>query len=381
MRDVATLRPEFAASSTNFAFDMLAAVSAQDAGQNVFLSPANASIALAMAANGAQGETLQAFLAALNGDGATLNRLNIDYAALQALLKRSDPKVELSIANSLWAQAGVPFNDDYLRRVQQFYDAEVAELDFSQPEANDTVNAWVAQNTNGKIDQIVGELSPETILLIVSAIYFLGSWERQFDKTLTQDAPFTLLDGSEKTVPMMYQSGSFSYLKGDGFQAVHLPYVGGALRMAVVLPDEGKGLADLTPSLTGPNWQAWSTQFEPKWGNLALPRFRVEYEVSLNDALARMGMDIAFDADRADFSAMRPVPPNVFISNVQHKTYIDVNEEGTEAAAVTSVEMGVTSAGPNGDIFTMLVNRPFFVAIEDVQTGIPIFLGTVFNPE
>lgn len=371
----------FAASSTRFAFDLLWRVAAEEDGGNVFLSPPNAAIALAMAANGAEGETLREMIATLSTAGDSLDQLNADFATLQALLQRTDPKIELSLANSLWANAGVPFNQDFLARVQQHYDAEVSELDFSQPEAKDVINGWVAQHTNGKIDQIVGELNPDTILLIASAIYFLGTWQRPFDKDQTEEAPFTREDGSQTQVPLMFQSGSFSYLDGDGFQAIRLPYNGRGMRMVVVLPDEGRRLADLAPALDGANWQTWSTQFTTRTGALYLPRFSVEYGVSLKAALEAMGMRQAFDADQADFSAMRAIPPNVFINSVEHKAFVDVNEQGTEAAAATTIEMGVTSAQPSEDPFLMRVDRPFFVAIEEMTTGIPVFLGLIADPQ
>lgn len=371
----------FAAASTRFAFDMLWRVASEEAGGNVFLSPANAAIALAMAANGAEGETLREMIATLSTAGDSRDQLNADFAALQALLQRGDQKIELSLANSLWANAGVPFSEDYLARVQQHFDAEVAELDFSQPGAKDIINDWVAQHTNGKIDQIVGELNPDTILLLASAIYFLGTWQQPFDKDQTEEAPFTREDGSQTPVPLMFQSGSFSHLDGDGFQAIRLPYNGGGMRMVVVLPDEGRRLADLAPALTGPAWQASSAEFVTRTGALYLPRFSVEYGVSLRAALEGMGMQQAFDADQADFSAMRPIPPNIFISSVEHKTFVDVNEQGTEAAAATTIEMGVTSAQPSEDPFLMRVDRPFFVAIEETTTGIPIFLGLIMEPQ
>jgi len=218
------------------------------------------------------------------------------------------------------------------------------------------------------------------VLILISAIYFNGAWQTPFRAELTQDLPFNLLDGSQKPVPTMSRSATFDYLKGDGFQAVQLPYAGDKLRMIVFLPDEGRTLAQFQETLTLQNWEAWRAQFAPKQGQLLLPRFKVQYSVGLNNLLREMGMAPAFDPQRADFSGMRPIPPNLFISDVRHLAYVDVNEAGTEAAAATSVQMGLTSAMPVEDTFTMQVDRPFFFVIEDSGTGSLIFAGSIVEP-
>ncbi len=374
------IRPEFTRATTTFALDLFRRVARQDADKNVFISPANIAIALAMTANGARGETLQTMLAAMGNEGATLDVMNADYATLQALLRRDDPSLVLTIANSLWVRAGVPFNADFLQRTRRFYDAEISELDFMQPDAPDVINGWVSDKTNDKINGIVSDIPQDTVLFLISAIYFNGAWQTPFNKELTQDLPFNLLDGSQKQTPTMFRSGMFEYLKGSDFQAVRLPYAGDMLQMVVFLPDEGHTLAEFESILTSENWEAWSAQFAPKQGQLLLPRFKAKYDVTLNDVLQEMGMAVAFDPQKADFSGMRPIPPAVFISSVQHLAYVDVNEAGTEAAAATSVQMGVTSARPIEDTFTMHVDRPFFFVIEDSDTGSPVFVGAIVEP-
>lgn len=375
-----TLRPEFTDANTRFGLDLFRQVVQQDAGKNAFISPVNVSIALAITTNGAKGDTQQAMMQALETADATLEQMNTDYAALQALLQREDVSVTLSIANSLWLAEGAPLNADFQQRVQQSFGAQVTELNFDDPGAAGMINAWASDATNGKIPQVIGEIPPGTVLLIVSAIYFQGAWERPFNAASTQDLPFTLPDGSQKQVPTMYQSGRFSYLKGDNFQAVQLPYAGDAIYMTVMLPDEGTTAAQLVEGLTPEAWRDLPGKFASKEGKLFLPRFKLEYGVSLNDPLKQLGIDVAFDANRADFSGMRPTPPNVFISNVRHASFVEVNESGTEAAAATIVEMGVTSMQPADDTFTMTVDRPFVLAIVDRQTNSPIFLGIVVAP-
>jgi serpin B len=374
------LDPAFLRAVNEFALELTVQLGRQDAGQNVFLSPANVAIALAMTANGARGETLQSMLSALNLNTLDLETVNSNFAALQALLVRDEPGATIAIANALWARAGVAFNADFLQRTQGFYDARIEALDFDQPDAPKTINEWVRRQTNDKIPAVVERIPEEIILLLMSAIYFNGKWETPFNPEFTQDRPFYLLNGTTKELPTMYRSDDFEYLKGDGFQAVRLPYAGGGVRMVIILPDADRTLAQLTDQLSIENWERWREQFSVKEGQLYLPRFTTRYDKQLNQALSAMGMTEAFDDGRADFSGMRPVPPALFISQVRHVAYVDVNEAGTEAAAVTSVEMGITSAMPIEEPFVMQVDRPFFFAIEETSTGSILFTGLITEP-
>jgi len=373
------LDPAFLRAVNEFALELTVQLGRQDAGQNVFLSPANVAIALAMTANGARGETLQSMLSALNLNTLDLETVNSNFAALQALLVRDEPGATIAIANALWARAGVAFNADFLQRTQRFYDARIEALDFDQPDAPKTINEWVRRQTNDKIPAIVERIPEEIILLLMSAIYFNGKWETPFNPEFTQDRPFYLLNGTTKELPTMYRSDDFEYLKGDGFQAVRLPYAGGGVRMVIILPDADRTLTQLMDQLSIENWESWREQFSVKEGQLYLPRFTTRYDKQLNQALSAMGMTEAFDDGRADFSGMRPVPPALFISQVRHVAYVDVNEAGTEAAAVTSVEMGITSAMPT-ETFLMQVDRPFFFAIEETSTGSILFTGLITEP-
>jgi serine protease inhibitor len=373
------LDPAFLRAVNEFALELTVQLGRQDAGQNVFLSPANVAVALAMTANGARGETLQSMLSALNLATLDLETVNSNFAALQALLVRDEPGARIAIANALWARAGIAFNADFLQRTQRFYDARIEALDFDQPDAPKTINEWVRRQTNDKIPAIVERIPEEIILLLMSAIYFNGKWETPFNPEFTQDRPFYLLNGTTKELPTMYRSDDFEYLKGDGFQAVRLPYAGGGVRMVIILPDADRTLAQLMDQLSIENWERWREQFSVKEGQLYLPRFTTRYDKQLNQALSAMGMTEAFDDGRADFSGMRPVPPALFISQVRHVAYVDVNEAGTEAAAVTSVEMGITSAMPT-ETFLMQVDRPFFFAIEETSTGSILFTGLITEP-
>ena len=378
------INPELVAANTRFGFKLYSELLKADGNTNVFFSPASVAIALAMTYNGAKGDTQQAMANTLELQGMSLEQVNQAYASLLRELESADPDVEVAIANSLWARAGVDFYPDFLQRTQLYYDAEVATLDFNDPGAVDTINGWVSDQTQGKIPAIVDQVSPDAILYLINAVYFNGGWVKPFDEKLTQEQPFNLLGGGQKPVPMMRQSGEFAYLKGPNFQAVKLPYgkQDGPQRygMAVVLPDEGTTLAEFEASLSADNWNKWSAAFAPASGDLAMPRFTADYDTEINKALEALGMAIAFDPVQADFSGMRPIPPNVFISSAKHKAYVDVNEQGTEAAAVTSIEMGVTSAREEPERFSMVVDRPFFTAIYDTQTGEILFMGQIVEP-
>jgi serpin B len=366
--------------STNFGFKLYGEVTKQGAGKNIFISPSSVGICLAMAYNGAEGETKQAMARALEAQGMSVDELNRAYSALKAALESPDPKVQLQIANSLWARKGIRLNPEFLNRNKQFYDAQVTELDFDSPEAATTINKWVSDKTKGKINEIIDSIDRETILFLINAIYFKGKWSREFAKEATREDAFNLESGSQKRLPMMSQSGSYRYYEGKNFQAVSLPYGSGRVSMYIFLPQKGTSLSEFQKGLTAANWEAWMKEFRESEGDVVLPRFKVEYEVTLNDALKALGMEPAFDASRANFSGMAQAGQNVYISKVKHKTFVEVNEEGTEAAAVTSTEMRATSAMRPRDRFRMVVDHPFFCAIRDNTTGTVLFMGAILEP-
>ena len=240
----------------------------------------------------------------------------------------------------------------------------------------------MSKNTEGKIDRIIDRIEPEAVLFLINGIYFKGQWQISFDKEKTKEDIFRLAGGTQKKLPMMFQSRRFLYQKGKGFQAVALPYGAGRISMYVFLPDEQTTLDQFERNLTIENWQSWMNTFRFVPGDLTLPRFKVEYDASLNDMLKALGMAEAFDPSRADFSGIAgPSAGNrVFISEVKHKALAEVNEEGTVAAAVTSVGIFTTSAQPPQEPFTMKVDRPFFFAIRDNTTGVVLFMGSVADP-
>jgi serine protease inhibitor len=367
-------------ANTSFGFKLYREVANKSAGNNVFISPASVALCLSMTYNGAVGETKEAMERALEIQGLTHAELNRAYAALRSELENPDPRVQLQIANSLWARKGVSFNPAFIARNKEFYGAEVTALDFADPGAPAIITAWVKDKTKDKIEKIVDSIDAQSVLFLINAIYFKGAWSTEFDKAKTKDDVFTIGSGSQKRLPMMTQSGKYDYYEAKNFQAVSLPYGSGRVSMYVFLPAAGTSISQFLPSLTAANWDVWMKSFSKTQGAIVLPRFKVEYEITLNDALKALGMGVAFDPDRANFAGMFHTTQNAFISKVKHKTFAEVNEEGTEAAAVTSAEISVTSIAVPRKSFRMVVDRPFFFAIRDNKTGSVLFLGSIVDP-
>ncbi|MCU0526614.1 MAG: serpin family protein [Elainella sp. Prado103] len=368
---------QLTAAYTQFGFQLLSTLIEQDGNQNRMISPSSVAIALSMLYNGATGSTQQAMAEVLNITEMDLDTLNQTNAALIDRLETADPSLQLAIANSLWGRQDVTFDPSFLQRNQEFYGAEVTSLDFASPTAVSQINGWVSQNTAGKIPEIIDRIDPQQILFLINAVYFKGNWSTQFQPEQTREQPFYLLDGTTRSHPLMTQSGRFRYFENEQFQAVSLPYGNGRITMDVFLPRPTSNLTELQANLTAANWQTWLQNLRPQEGSLSLPKFKLEYDRTLNDLLQAMGMGIAFDPNQASFTALSSLPTHV--NEVKHKTYIEVNEEGTEAAAVTSIGVRTTAISLDQP-FQMTIDRPFFYAIRDTHTGMLLFMGTVIDP-
>lgn len=368
-------------ANNSLGFNIFHKLQTTDDADNIFISPSSILTALAMTYNGAEGETRSAMEAALQLEGMSRNNVNEAFADLLTILQNPDPDVELAVANSLWSREGIEFNEDFIERSREYFKAEIESLDFDNPGAAEIINNWVKEQTRNTIEKIVEPpINPDTILFLINAIYFKGEWSEQFDPEQTREILFTLPDGSRIEHPVMMQKNDYRYLESDLFQAVSLPYgQNERISMYVFLPAEDVGLDGLYKELDAETWTEWTGSFTSREGEVGLPRFKFEYETSLNETLKALGMENAFDENIADFSGMHPIPPRLYISEVKHKSFIDVNEEGTEAAAVTSVEVEVTSA-PETEPFRIIVDRPFFFAIADSMTGSILFMGSVTDP-
>ncbi len=369
-------------ANTQFGFNLFDAIRKTEQDKNIFISPLSVSLALAMTLNGAAGETEQAMTNTLQLQGLDAEAINVGYAGLRQTLLTSDPKVTLTIANSLWARQGMSFKQDFLQRNIRFFGAEISTLDFNDPSASKTINQWVDTNTNGKIQKIVGDtIDPDTVLFLINAIYFKGAWQREFDPSKTRNDSFHLANGDVKQVQMMRQQRRYPYYRGENFQAINLAYGDGEMGMYIFLPDPESNLNSFLGDLNAERWENWMSQFHGQDVSLVMPKFKLEYERSLNDTLHALGMDVAFDQGLANFSRMAPLEilgQNLYIENVLHKTFVEVNEEGTEAAAATSIGVSITSVPPPPIPFT--VDRPFFLAIRDNQTKTVLFMGVVVDP-
>jgi len=344
---------------------------------DLFFSPLSASLALTMVMNGARGETYRQMANVLGYGEQPIEAIDAGNTLLLQLLRAPDPKTETLVANSLRVQRGFPILPSFTQACQKHYEAEVDAVDFVRDRlgAAQRINGWVKEKTKGLIPELFEpkDFDQDTRLAVVNTLYFKGKWEAPFQKERTREEEFHLSNGTTKRVPMMHQSGWFRYLKGEGFQAVALPYGKGDLSMYLFLPDKGRSLEEFVKSLTPARWQEWLKRFEPMQGDVGLPRFRVETTARLESPLKALGMTDAFDPDRADFSGI--AREQLYISKALQKAVVEVNEEGTEAAAATGVEVKAVSAIQNR--FTLIANRPFFFAIRHNATGVFLFMGIV----
>jgi serine protease inhibitor len=363
-------------ANTAFGFKLFGKIMANNLNRNVFLSPLSVAFALALAADGAAGDTREAMVRALELDGLGKEEVNRANAALRKALLEAGGEVDLTIGNSLWARKGAPLKADYVKRAQEYYGAEVRSLDFAAPKAASVLNDWVSKATRGKIPQAFKSISSDAVAILMNAVYFKGKWAEPFKKELTKDGPFYLPDGKIRTVPMMARGGRFAYLKGEKFQAVSLPYGKGRFSLLLFLPDKSSSLPEFYRHLTGASWQQWLSQFQTKMGSVTMPRFKLRFEAKLNPVLSALGMGPAFSS-KADFSG---IAAHLFLSQVIHQSFVEVNEEGTEAAAVTKITLATGRPPKDKDKFTLLVDRPFFFAIRDRQTWALLFLGSVADP-
>lgn len=346
--------------------------------ENIMVSPLSVSLALAMTYNGANGETKTAMEETLKLYGLTPQEINTSYQTLVNALKSLDSKVILEIANAIYYRDNFLVEQDFITTNKNYYDAEVSALDFGSPNAVKTINKWVADKTNDKIETILNEISDDQIMFLLNAIYFKGIWESKFEKKNTEKKDFHLENGSTIQTDFMQQNNTVNYINNDLFSAIELPYGQGNYNMYVFLPKTDKTLQDITDNLNKDNWKTWLESFNEADVDIKFPKFKYEYEIKLNSILSEMGMGIAFSND-ADFTGINK-NGGLYIDYVKHKSFIEVNEEGTEAAAVTIVAIDRLSAGTESTA-SFYVNRPFLFTITEKSTGAILFIGTVKNPQ
>jgi serine protease inhibitor len=343
---------------------------------NLIISPYSITQALALAYNGTAGSTAAEMSDVLGWKGMSVADINEGNRQLRTLLENGGGVV-LNVANSVWHTQGIEMKKTYLQTVKDSYRAEVKEADLLHVDAMDAINQWVNDKTSGMIPSIYDK-PPGGVAVLINAIYFNGGWMDEFDPANTVDEEFTLSDGTTQKAPMMKREGPYSYKEGKSWQAVRIPYGDGRMHMLVILPKESSSMDELQQQL----WKdtsAWKGDFSHETIQLGLPKFKVEQTFELPDALQSLGMMKAFNRNEADFSAMAAGGEKFWIDKVKHKTVVDVSEKGTVAAAITAVGIESGAAQPTEPI-AMNINRPFFFAIEDRDTGAWLFMGSVLKP-
>jgi serpin B len=365
-------------SYSQFGFSALRELRAEQPGSNIFISPTSVAIALAMVANGAEGSTRSAILQTLGAQNETIDALNAANQTLIARLGESQA-VQLSIANALWLQQGFPLKPAFREALGTSYGAQADNLDFRSAGAPAVVNAWAAKHTHDRIQKIVDTIDSSTIIMLANAVAFKGKWTLPFDPKSTQPHDFTTAAGVVRKVPMMQNAAEYAYANRGGIQAIRLPYADGTFAMYVVLPQDAGAMQSFLSNLTPDTFADLRSSLESKRGTIELPRFTITFAARLNGMLAKLGMGIAFGR-AANFDGIHPAPPPLQISEVRHASYLKVDEEGTEAAAVTTVGVVALAIRANVAPFTMIVDRPFFLAIRDEHSGQILFTGTIADP-
>jgi len=376
-RALTSQEQELIQADNRFAIGLLKQVTAdtRDTLPNLFISPLSVAMALAMTYNGAAGTTEVAMRSTLELDSLSVADVNGAYRGLIDMLRSLDPHVHFQIANSIWYKQGYSIEQPFLAANHDYYDAQVTALDFTSPTAPTTINAWVSQQTQGIIDKIVDQIPDYMRLYLIDAIYFKGDWTVQFDPNLTKPGPFRLDDGSYVAVPTMAR-GLAELRRADrpNVTIVDLPYGGAAFSMTIVLPHDTSSVDHLVAGLTPQQWDEWMSSLYLVKAEVFLPKFTLTNDLNLIPSLATLGMGIAFTG-YADFSRIH-VPSELSITEVKHKTYVQVNEAGTVAAAVTSVGLGLTSVGPA----TIMIDRPFLFALRENLSGTILFVGVIRHP-
>lgn len=368
--------------SNNFGLDLFREVLAgEPASENVFISPLSVHLALSMTWNGARGETRAQMEDVLNYPDIEGDSINSSNQRLIRDLLSVDDMVETGIANSIWYRDGFDIEKSFLDVNKKYFDARISPLDFNSASALEVINAWVAEMTKNRIEEIIDQIDADHVMFLINAIYFKGIWSTEFVAEKTRERPFYLSGGRTKDVMTMETEGEFAYADREGYRVAELPYGQGNYSMLVFLPDADTGIDNMIGSLDAEEWNTLPDLMTGKQNiNIRLPRFTFEYDTDLNTSLSEMGMKDAFIGNVADFTGINR-NGRLYISRVRHKSFIEVNEEGTEAAAVTSVEIRLTSFNPDeAQITPFHVDRPFVIAIKEKYTNSIIFIGRVMEP-
>jgi serine protease inhibitor len=363
-----------------FGLELFRQIRLESTEENLMVSPLSVSVALAMAYNGAEKETKSEMEKVLRKSGLTIDEINQSYKKLISALQSLDEKVVFEIANALYYAGGFPVKQAFIQSLEEIYGAEVEAIDFSSPQAVETINNWVADKTHNKIEKIIDKLNPLDRLVLLNAIYFYGTWTNEFDEEGTKMLSFQKKNGGTIEIPMMSKLEKLPYTSNSLFKAIKMPYGNGQYNMVVILSQGNNKSGDIISGLSGDKWKEWMQSFQlTDRVSITMPRFKYSFDVQLKKVLETMGMQKAFSTSDANFSKISD--EYLYISQAIHKTYIDVNETGTEAAAVTALVFATTSAGNEPPTVPFYVDRPFVFAITENDTGAILFIGEVNNPE
>lgn len=362
-----------------FAFELFSNVFSEEAkgeDKSFMVSPFSLSMALAMTWNGAAGETKTAMQETLKMGNYSDDDFNGYYKKLKEALLKTDPSTQLSIANAIFTNKFITIKPNFIKTNTDYYHATVQPVDFSLPTTKDIINRWASDNTNNLIKEIIDKTNADDLMYLLNAIYFKGIWTTKFDAKNTSKKAFLTENGTKRTVDMMSQTAKFNYTEDEIMQVVQLPYGNQAFSMLVLLPQSGKKQTDVVSALQNKEyWGKTRTALRQAEVVLSLPKFKTEYSIKLNEVLGKMGMGVAFDPYKADFSRMSEI--SAFISFVKQDTYISTDESGTEAAAVTVIGMEMTSAAPGPQKVIFNADRPFIYVIQENSTGAILFMGAV----
>jgi serine protease inhibitor len=364
-------------ASNKFGLNLFKAVQQQVLDSNILISPFSALEALSMTYNGANGATETEMAEVLGFSGYTDTEVNEYNQSLTNALVSADAKVKFEVANSIWYDSGFTVLQSFIDVNKKYYDAEVSALEFSSPGAVGIINGWVSEKTHGKIPTIIDKIPGGVVMYLINAIYFYGSWQYQFDKSKTSGTDFYIEGGSSINHLQMTLEAEINYYENDDFQAVELPYNNGTFNFRILLPRSGKNVNKIISNFDDAKWMDLTGSMFKTKVVVKIPKFKFEMDCLLNDPLKSLGMVSAFGG--ADFSGIDGYQ-DLFITRVIHKTFIDLNEEGTEAAAVTAVELGKSSTGSDDKIKYFTANKPFIYAITEKSTDAILFIGKMMDP-
>ncbi len=367
-------------SSNDFAFDIFSRINTNVPDKNLFISPLSISTALSMTANGAVGETKNGIKKTLHQEDINDQEINEAYKSLVEFITQLDPKVTMNIANSNWYKQEYHIEEAFRKILLDYYDAEVKATDFSDPATKDIINGWIEDKTNGKIKDMIDQIPSNVVMYLINAIYLKATWQYQFDKSKTDKMDFFLNNGSKVKSDMMFSDGvKANFFSNKDLQFIELPYGNGQFVFSIILPEDPNKLDETIANLDINQFNTFIEDADTSTFKVYLPKFKIEYKITLNDILAAMGMEQSFGGG-ADFSDLFTEDLDLYISRVLHKSFLEVDEEGTEAAAATIVEIRETSFDPNAKPSVLNINKPFAFFIREKHSKTILFSGKLLDP-